>query len=163
MIAMTGENNVHKSERGFTLIELLITIVVLGILMSIAVPAYQDQIRKSNRAVAKAKLLDLATRQEQYFADNKVYSNTLDAFLSLGAVDAGADRNYNWVAPSSAESIYTFDVVTSAVGGVSHMAYTLTATPAGSQTEDSAKCATLSITQTGQRSATGSLGANCWE
>jgi len=148
--------------RGFTLIELMMVLVVLVILVSIALPSYRDYVLKSNRAVAKGKLLELAARQESFFADNKVYSNTLDAFLGLGTVNARVDSNYNWVPVASADGIYQVSVATAAVGGVDNMAFTLTATPVNSQARDSGKCAAFTLTDTGQRGATGSLGLDCW-
>lgn len=148
---------------GFTLIEMMIVVVVLGILVVIALPAYRDYVLKSNRAVAKGKLLELATRQEQYFGDNKIYSNTLDTFLALGTQNGRVDANYNWVPVTSPDGIYQVSVATSAVGGIDHMAYTLTATAVNAQADDSAKCATLTLTNTGQRGATGSLGKDCWD
>jgi type IV pilus assembly protein PilE len=153
----------RRTTGGFTLIELMMTIVVLGILIAVALPGYRNYVLKANRAVAKGKLLELGTRQEQYFGDNKIYSNTLDVFLGLGTTNARVDANYNWVPVASTDGIYQLSVVTAAVGGVNHMAYTLTATPVNSQGDDSGKCATLTLTNTGQRGATGSLGMDCWD
>ena len=152
----------HRS-KGFTLIEMLIVIAVLTILVMVALPTYQNQVLKGNRSVAKGKLLDLVAKQEQFFADNKVYSNTLDAFLGLGTTNAGVDDNYNWVATASTDSIYTLSVTTAAVGGVANMAFTLTATPVNKQTRDATTCTTLTINQSGLRGATGTLGLDCWD
>ena len=153
----------RRTSGGFTLIELMIVLVVLAILVTVAVPSYRNYVLKANRAVAKGKLLELASRQEQYFADNKIYSNTLDVFLGLGTTNARVDANYNWVPVTSADGIYQLSVVTAAVGGVNHMAYTLTATPVSAQADDAGKCATFTLTNTGQRAATGSLGTECWD
>jgi type IV pilus assembly protein PilE len=44
-----------KKNRGFTLIEMLIVMVVIGILAAIAIPSYQNQLRKSSRAAYAAR------------------------------------------------------------------------------------------------------------
>jgi type IV pilus assembly protein PilE len=64
----------NKAWAGFTLIELLITIVVVAILMSIAVPAYQDYVRRSRINAAVAQLSQTRVSLEQYYADNRSYA-----------------------------------------------------------------------------------------
>jgi len=56
-----------KMEEGFTLIELLIVIVVLGILMSMAVPALSGVKNKADTAVAKADLHNIMQSLEMYY------------------------------------------------------------------------------------------------
>ena len=67
---------VRKAQGGFTLVELMITVVVIALLAMVAVPAYNDSIRKGRRADAKSMLSTIAARQEQYFMDNKTYADT---------------------------------------------------------------------------------------
>ena len=76
----------EKKNSGFTLIEVLIVVAILGILMSIAVPAYSEYIRRAHRAAAQQFLLDVAQRQEQYLLDNRQYATALrTAGSALGA------------------------------------------------------------------------------
>lgn len=62
-----------KNESGFTLIELLIVITVLGILMSIAVPALSGVKDKADTAVAKSDLHNIMHSLEMYYLDNGEY------------------------------------------------------------------------------------------
>ena len=65
----------ERSLAGFSLIELMVTIVIVAILASIAVPPYNSSVRKSRRTEAKTAILDLAAREERLFATQNVYSN----------------------------------------------------------------------------------------
>ena len=62
--------------RGFTLVELMIAVAVVGILTAIAYPSYTNYLVKGNRAAAKAFLLDVAQKQQQYLLDNRSYAST---------------------------------------------------------------------------------------
>jgi type IV pilus assembly protein PilA len=64
---------------GFTLIELLIVVVIIGILAAIAIPKFTDTKGKSYATSMKADLRNLASRQEDYFYNNEVYSGGIGA------------------------------------------------------------------------------------
>jgi type IV pilus assembly protein PilE len=67
---------------GFTAIELLITVAIVAILVTVALPAYNSTIVRANRAAAQSYLLDLANRQEQYLLDARSYTTTLSDLLA---------------------------------------------------------------------------------
>lgn len=55
-----------SKSNGFSLVELMAAVAVIGILMAIAMPAYNQYLIRANKSAAKAVLLDIASRQEQY-------------------------------------------------------------------------------------------------
>ncbi len=69
----------HPSHRGFTLIEVMIAIAVIAILAAAAMPAYTSYVLRGNRGAAQQFLLDVAQREQQYFADARAYGETLTA------------------------------------------------------------------------------------
>ena len=76
----TGLPDYHARARfraGFTLIEMLVALVIVGILFFVALPGYQYAVVKSTRAAARGTLLDLISRQEQYFVNHKRYAVAL--------------------------------------------------------------------------------------
>jgi type IV pilus assembly protein PilE len=63
------------AQKGFTLMELMIVVAIIGILASIALPNYQDYVRKSKLAEGTSALADLRIKMEQFYQDNRSYVN----------------------------------------------------------------------------------------
>ncbi len=123
---------------GFTLIELVITVAVVAILAAFAYPAYTNHVRRSHRVAAQGVMTDFATRQHQFFLDTRSYATDV-ATLRASVPTAVAAR---------------YAVTIAAVAGPP-AAFTLTATPQGSQAADS--CGVLTIDQAGTKTPVA-----CW-
>jgi prepilin-type N-terminal cleavage/methylation domain-containing protein len=62
-----------RHRQGFTLIELLIVVVIIGILAAIAIPKFANTKEKAVVASMKSDLRNLASAQESYWVENRVY------------------------------------------------------------------------------------------
>lgn len=62
-----------SAQRGFTIIELMIAVAIVGILASVAVPAYKDYVRRGQLPQAFAGLSGFRIKMEQYYQDNRRY------------------------------------------------------------------------------------------
>lgn len=141
-------------QAGVTLVELMIAVAIVAILAAVVYPSYRDYIVRSNRAVGAATLLDVAARQEQFFANNAGYASTTAqlGFPAAYYVDRDGEQG------TAASGIYLIGVanVTSAPA----LDYTLTATPQNFQTRDT-DCGDLTLTDRGEKGDDG--GLRCWE
>ena len=66
----------RSTTSGFTLIEVMITVAIVAILASVALPAYTDYVRRGQLQEAFTLLADHGVRMEQYYQDNKNYGAT---------------------------------------------------------------------------------------
>ena len=130
-----------QSSRGFTLLELMIVVAVAGILFAVAMPAYQDFVRKGRRAEAREALLRIMQAQERWRSNNVSYSANLVDDLRQTATSA--DGNYAL-----------------SISGVSGTGYTATATAQAKQAGDSS-CASITVTVAGTSTTYGPTNI-CW-
>ncbi|OAI21154.1 pilus assembly protein PilE [Methylomonas lenta] len=139
-----------QTMHGFTLIELMITVAIVGILASIALPSYQDSVMKSRRRDAQGALMGLANAMERHFTETNSY---------LGAADSGADTGSPaiYATQSPVDGGTAFYNLT--ISAATSTTFTLTAAPTGAQANDI--CGSLTLTNTGARDFTGT-GADCW-
>lgn len=141
----------RSTPQGFTLLELLIVVAIMGILASIALPAYQNSVLRSGRAEAKSELLQVASDQERYFSNFNSYVD--DATPLNTPVVAGRDR-------TTQNGFYAISVAACGAGAITNC-FLATATAQNDQTAD--VCTTLTISNTGARGATGDTTNECWQ
>src|SRR5213082_2220027 len=75
---MTG-NSPRSAARGFTLIELLVVMLIIGTLLSIAVPRYFRTLAHARETVLRQDLAILRESIDKYYADRGEYPDTLVA------------------------------------------------------------------------------------
>jgi type IV pilus assembly protein PilE len=142
---------------GFTLIELMITVVILGILASIAYPSYTNYVTRARRSEATINLAQLAAQQEKYFTDCGHYAANIGAAKNCTAPGTLAGSS------TTTNGYYTI-AIAAGPSGNTVTSYTLIATPAGTQaTSDAGKCDSISIDSTGLKTAVGSDAAHVWK
>ena len=96
---------------GFTLIELMIVVAILAILASIALPSYNDYIRRGQMQEAFVHLADYRVKLEQYFQDTKNYGAVAGTVCATGS----AYSNWNTFVPGGVKH-FDFGCATSNTG-----------------------------------------------
>lgn len=82
-----------SKHRGFTLIELMITVVIVAILASIALPSYNNYIRRGKISEMAANLATMRVKMEQYFQDQRTYAGAC-AGGTVAPLPSGNDTRY---------------------------------------------------------------------
>lgn len=126
----------RSNEYGFSLIEVMVVVAIIGILASIAMPAYQDYIRSGNAAEAPANLANCRVQAEQFFQDNFTY---------VGFVCAPSDaRFFDYSIDNQSATSYTLRATGRAGQNMGNFSFTVN--------QDNAKTSTFD----------GTTGASCW-
>ncbi|HRD96705.1 MAG TPA: type IV pilin protein [Rubrivivax sp.] len=134
---------------GLSLIELMVALAIIAILASVAYPSYQGHIMRTRRAAAAACVTDLSAFMERVYAANLRYDQNNGVATALPAVQCRTDLTGSYA--------FAF-----AVNQPTQRTFTVVATPAGKQAEDTA-CSALSLDQAGTKAITGtSTVAACW-
>jgi general secretion pathway protein G len=75
-----------RSDSGFTLLEMMIVIIIMGILLSIALPIYNQSLVRSREAVLRNDLFTLRSLISQYTLDKQKAPQSLDDLVSAGYI-----------------------------------------------------------------------------
>lgn len=150
--AITG---IHQ--RGVTLIELMIVVVIIAVIAGFAYPSYMRHVVDTKRTAAASILLQIADRQQQFFMDNKQFTNDLTnlgfANNPLVIADDGS------VMANAADSASVYSV---SLSNVAATTYTVTAAPLNAQAARDVDCGSLTLNQAHLKGS--SAGGNrCWK
>lgn len=140
---------IRAKYHGFTLVEVMVVLVILGILTAVALPMYQETTRKSRRSEAMRELMELASRQERFYAQNSTYTNEIVGELGL-----------NWQSEFTSNQYYQLFVFQCVDEADFSRCYVLEARPQDDQAED--QCGVLWVDSQGRREANGPPGYKCW-
>jgi type IV pilus assembly protein PilE len=137
--------------RGVTLVEVVVSLLLLGVLVAVAIPAHRAYVIRVNRSDARRDLLALAAQLHRCFERARDYR-----------IDAPGSPNPCVKLPATnAEGTYTVSFAASEprAGG-----FRILAAPRGPQAADT-RCGSLTLDDRGSRGITGGSRApqDCWQ
>jgi len=109
-----AKQSARRRQAGFTLIELMIVITIMAILISVALPAYQQSILRARESVLKQNLFTLRSVISQYTLDKQKAPQALDDLVTAGylkqiPVDPTTGRNDTWAPDEEQDTIMSMD------------------------------------------------------
>lgn len=116
-----AHDHLQRKPSGFTLTELLITVAVLSVLISIAVPNYRQFVIRGKRSAAQSVMMDIANREQQFLLANRRYADKTTLVANGFSLPAEVRENYTW------------DI---SLGSGSRPSFVITFTGIGSQASD---------------------------
>jgi general secretion pathway protein G len=104
----------RKNSRGFTLMELMVVISIILVLISVALPAYNQSILRARESVLRQNLFTLRSVISQYTLDKQKAPKSLDDLISAGYLkqlpkDPMTGTNDSWAVDEDTDTILSLD------------------------------------------------------
>jgi|SRR5471030_2029846 len=112
-------------ERGFTMIELMVTLAILAMLVTLAVPRYFANVSRTKEDVLREDLYVMRDAIDKYYADKNVYPTLIDdlvtsKYLRGIPVDPFTQSSHSWVVVPATDA--SQGVVSNVQSGAPNMA-----------------------------------------
>lgn len=143
-----------RHARGFTLIEVMITVAIVAILAAVALPAYNDYIRRGTLPEAFSGMSDFRVKLEQYYQDNRNYGAANCADVASGPSWAVSTPTLTY----AAAKYFTFTCALTGGGS----GYTLTATGSSGRAVGHVYTVTAANAQATTLFKGASVSKGCW-
>ena len=118
---------IKRKTAGFSLMELVVVLAIIATLAGIAIPAYNNHIRRAKLTDGTAILADYRVTLEQYFQDNRNYGPSGGACGVAAPTGSNFTYTCNTVgaAPTEAYLVTATSVAGSGLGAAGDYVYTL--------------------------------------
>ena len=107
----TTRTTSQKHRRGVTLLELSVTVILIGILVTLIVPSFSRVSEQSRVDAATQYLRSLWSAQRVYWLENRTFADDMSLLDALGLIDpkvaTGNDGSFDYTISAATASTFT--------------------------------------------------------
>jgi type IV pilus assembly protein PilE len=151
-----------RKSTGFTLTELLVTVAIISILASLAIPAYTSYVARARRADARAQLTQVAQFMQRFYTANDSYAKDRQNNDVIDKIPDGLRYS-----PMDGNPAYQISIP---AGSLTAGTYLIKMVPISGKRMDNDECGSFTLTSAGLRGVEigGSAGSTalrdkCWK